>query len=117
MDGAGLAAGVLVGCRHQSGQVRRPPITAYGSSKEQQWTDRHRSNPAAAGAPLAKRGVRAALALIIAVLYFRLIELMLFDAARQLAEARRFRARIVALTLAENGAELAAANIVLAIHA
>ena len=41
---------------------------------------------------------------------------MLFDAARQLAEARRFRARIVALTLAENGAELAAANIVLAIH-
>lgn len=49
-----------------------------------------------------------AIALIVAVLYFGLIELMLYDASRQLGEARRFRARIVALTLAENGAELAA---------
>jgi hypothetical protein len=48
------------------------------------------------------------MALIVAVLYFGLIELMLYDASRELAEARRFRARIVALTLAENGAELAA---------
>jgi len=52
------------------------------------------------------------MALIIAVLYFGLIELMLYDASRSLAEARRFRARTVAWTLAENGAELAAANIV-----
>jgi Tfp pilus assembly protein PilX len=58
-----------------------------------------------------ERGFALAMALIIAVLYFGLIELMLFDASRELAEARRFRARIVALTLAENGAELAALHI------
>lgn len=58
-----------------------------------------------------ERGFALAMALIIAVLYFGLIELMLFDAARELAEARRFRARMVALTLAENGAELAVVNI------
>lgn len=52
-----------------------------------------------------ERGFALAMALIIAVLYFGLIELMLYDASRELAEARRFRARIVALTLAENGAE------------
>jgi hypothetical protein len=55
-----------------------------------------------------ERGFALAMALIIAVLYFGLIELMLFDASRELAEARRFRARVVALTLAENGAESAA---------
>jgi len=55
-----------------------------------------------------ERGIALAMALIVAVLYFGLIELMLYDASRELAEARRFRARIIALTLAENGAELAA---------
>lgn len=59
-----------------------------------------------------ERGFALAMALIIAVLYFGLIELMLYDASRELAEARRFRARIVALTLAENGAELAAVGLV-----
>jgi hypothetical protein len=59
-----------------------------------------------------ERGFALAMALIIAVLYFGLIELMLYDASRELAEARRFRARIVAWTLAENGAELAAVNLV-----
>lgn len=59
-----------------------------------------------------ERGFALAMALIIAVLYFGLIELMLLDASRELAEARRFRARVVALTLAENGAELAAWHIV-----
>ena len=34
------------------------------------------------------------------------------DSARELGEARRFRARIVAETLAENGAELSALQIV-----
>lgn len=58
-----------------------------------------------------ERGFALAMALIIAVLYFGLIELMLYDASRELAEARRFRARIVALTLAENGAELAAVRL------
>ncbi len=52
-----------------------------------------------------ERGFALAMALIISTLYFGLIGLMLFDAQRELAEARRFRARIVALTLAENGAE------------
>jgi hypothetical protein len=52
------------------------------------------------------------LALGLAVLYFMLIELLMIDATRELGEARRFRARVVALTLAENGAELAARNLV-----
>jgi hypothetical protein len=41
---------------------------------------------------------------------------MLIDASRELAGARRFRARIIALTLAENGAELAAQNLVTLPH-
>jgi endonuclease/exonuclease/phosphatase family metal-dependent hydrolase len=41
-----------------------------------------------------------------------MVELLLLDSARELAEARRFRARIMAETLAENGAELAALQIV-----
>jgi len=39
------------------------------------------------------------------------MELLLVDSARELGEARRFRARIVAETLAENAAELAALQI------
>lgn len=50
------------------------------------------------------------------MLYFALIELLLIDSARELAEARRFRARIVAETLAENAAERAALQIVTADH-
>lgn len=41
-----------------------------------------------------------------------MVELLLLDSARELEEARRFRARVVAETLAENGAELAALQIV-----
>jgi len=52
------------------------------------------------------------LALVLAILYFALIELLLIDASRELGEARRFRARIIALTLAENGAELAARQMI-----
>lgn len=59
-----------------------------------------------------ERGIALVIALVVAVLYFGLIELMLYDASRELAEARRFRARVIALTLAENGAELAAQNLV-----
>ncbi len=47
-------------------------------------------------------------AIALAILYFALIELLLLDSSRELGEARRFRARVVAATLAENGAELAA---------
>ena len=51
-------------------------------------------------------------AIVLAVLYFALMELLLLDAARELNEAQRFRARIVAAALAENAAEYAALNIV-----
>ena len=71
-----------------------------------------RSTRSCSRARTTERGFALAMALIIAVLYFGLIELMLYDASRALAEARRFRARIIALTLAENAAELAAVNIV-----
>jgi hypothetical protein len=72
-----------------------------------------RSTRSSSRARTTERGFALAMALIIAVLYFGLIELMLFDASRELGEARRFRARILALTLAENGAELAAAHMAL----
>ncbi len=49
-------------------------------------------------------------ALVIAALYFGLIELTLLDSSRRLETAQRFRARIGARILAENGAELAAQN-------
>jgi tetrahydrodipicolinate N-succinyltransferase len=52
------------------------------------------------------------MAIVVAVLYFGLVELMLLDSARELGEARRFRARIIAETLAENAAELAAQQII-----
>ena len=52
------------------------------------------------------------MAIVLAVLYFALIELILMDSQRELAEARRFRARIVAETLAENAAEVAALQLV-----
>lgn len=74
--------------------------------------DELRSTRSCSRARTTERGFALAMALIVAVLYFGLMELMLYDASRELAEARRFRARIVALTLAENGAELAAVNLV-----
>jgi hypothetical protein len=51
-------------------------------------------------------------ALVLAVLYFALMELMMVDASRSLQEAQRFRARVVATTLAENAVELAAVRMV-----
>jgi hypothetical protein len=57
-----------------------------------------------------ERGFALILALVLAILYFGFIELLMLDASRELAEARRFRSRIIGLTLAENGAELAARN-------
>lgn len=50
--------------------------------------------------------------LLIAVLYFGLIELLLNDSAQRMREAQRFRAVITANILAENAAELAATNMV-----
>lgn len=59
-----------------------------------------------------QRGFALISAIVLAVLYFALVELLLIDSARELAQARRFRAKIVATTLAENGAELAAARLI-----
>ncbi len=61
-----------------------------------------------------ERGFALIIALILAILYFGFIELLMMDASREMSEARRFRGRIVAMTLAENGAELAAAKMVIA---
>lgn len=47
-------------------------------------------------------------AIALAILYFGLMELMLIDSQRALREAQRFRSKIVATTLAENAADLAA---------
>jgi hypothetical protein len=48
---------------------------------------------------------------IVAVLYFAMIELLMIDSSRELSQARLFRARVIAQTLAENGAELAAVQL------
>jgi hypothetical protein len=63
-------------------------------------------------AATSQRGFALISALVLAFLYFALMQLLLVDASRSLHEAQRFRARIVARTLAENGAELAAINMV-----
>jgi hypothetical protein len=55
-----------------------------------------------------ERGFVLIAALTLAVLYFALMELMLVDSGRELAEAQRFRSRIVAAIVAENAVELAA---------
>ena len=57
-----------------------------------------------------ERGFILLAAIVLAVLYFGLMELLLLDSARELNEAQRFRARIVAAALAENAAELAMEN-------
>ena len=55
-----------------------------------------------------QRGFVLAAALIIAVLYLALIELLLLDSTRSFKEAQQFRSHVIASTLAESGAELAA---------
>jgi len=59
-----------------------------------------------------ERGYVLISAIVLAVLYFALMELMLLDSSRALREAQRFRARIIATTLAESAAELSAAQLV-----
>jgi len=61
-----------------------------------------------------ERGYVLVSAVVLAILYFALMELMLIDSQRALREAQRFRARIVATTLAESAAELSAAQLVTA---
>lgn len=55
-----------------------------------------------------ERGFVLIAALTLAILYFALMELMLVDSGRELAEAQRFRSRVVAGIVAENAVELAA---------
>jgi hypothetical protein len=59
-----------------------------------------------------QRGFVLVAALVLAILYFMLMELMMIDSSRALVEAQRFRARVVAATEAENGAELACVQMV-----
>jgi ABC-type Na+ efflux pump permease subunit len=59
-----------------------------------------------------QRGYVLITAIVLAILYFALMELMLIDSSRALIEAQRFRSRLVAQTLAESAAELAAVHIV-----
>ncbi len=61
-----------------------------------------------------ERGYVLISAIALAILYFALMELMLIDSSRAQREAQRFRARVVATTLAESAAELAAAQLVTA---
>jgi hypothetical protein len=59
-----------------------------------------------------QRGYVLISAIALAVLYFGLMELMLIDSSRALREAQRFRSRVIASSLAESAAELAAAQMV-----
>ena len=59
-----------------------------------------------------QRGYVLISAVALAILYFALMELMLIDSSRALREAQQFRSRIIASTLAESAAELAAAQMV-----
>jgi len=59
-----------------------------------------------------QRGFVLVTALTLSILYFALMELLLIDSSRSLAEAQRFRAHVVASALAENAAELAAFQII-----
>lgn len=56
-------------------------------------------------------------ALVIAVLYLALIELLWMEGSRALSEAQRFRARVVATAMAESSAELAAENMLVKLSA
>ena len=57
-----------------------------------------------------ERGFALVAALVLAILYFALMELILIDSSRALNEAQRFRAKVLAAAQAEDAAELAALN-------
>ena len=61
-----------------------------------------------------QRGYAIITAVALSILYFALMELMLIDSSHALLEAQQFRSRIIASTLAENAAELAAENMITA---
>ena len=51
-------------------------------------------------------------ALVVALLYFALLELMLIEAVQAMRASQRFRARVAAQVLAENAAEVVAHQLV-----
>lgn len=59
-----------------------------------------------------QRGYVLISAIVLAILFFALMTLMLIDSSRALREAQRVRSRIIASTLAENAAELAAVDMI-----
>lgn len=59
-----------------------------------------------------RRGYALISAIVLAVLFFLVMELMLMESSRALEEAQRFRSRIVGLTLAENAAELMSRDLI-----
>jgi len=61
-----------------------------------------------------ERGYALISAIALAVLYFAVMQLIMIDSNRALHEAQRFRAKVMAAALAENGAELAASQLALA---
>ena len=71
-----------------------------------------RSIRSSSRARTSERGFALIAALTLAILFFALMELLLIDGTRALQEAQRYRSRVVALTMAESAAELAAARMV-----
>ncbi len=59
-----------------------------------------------------QRGFILLAVLVLAILYFALMELMLMQTGEAFRASQRFRQRVVAQVLAENGAELAAQQMV-----
>ena len=59
-----------------------------------------------------ERGYALIAAIALAVLYFAVMQLIMIDSNRVLHEAQRFRSKVIASALAENGAELAASQMI-----
>jgi type II secretory pathway component PulK len=57
-----------------------------------------------------QKGFALISALVVAILFFGILELLLMESSEAFRAASRFRSRAVAQTLAENAAELAARN-------
>jgi hypothetical protein len=60
-----------------------------------------------------ERGYALISAIALAILYFAVMQLIMIDSTRALHEAQRFRSKVIAAALAENGAELAASQMLL----
>ena len=60
-----------------------------------------------------ERGYALISAIALAILYFAVMQLIMIDSNRVLHEAQRFRSKVVSSALAENGAELAASQMLL----